>query len=238
MDIPPADCPSSFHLSLVVPSKAFAAPMSSALNIAEIAFLRSSSVRPAIASFSSGNISVKLRIFPLASLTSTPRFFSAAAPSSVGWAMLCITSRSFVPPSAPFRPLSASMPRATDASVPLPAKSLAAPPTWNMAFASSVAFMLVWENSSSCSFFRTAVTPDSTAPPTWVMALNPGITRSATAIWTPSRALLNNVTSPSRLSNCVAAILAAAPCAFSMEPSSSSQRFFDVPSKAFTAATS
>ena len=65
-----------------------------------------------------------------------------------------------------------------------------------------------------------------------------GVSWSDRAICAPSRALWNRVTSPARLSSCVAAIAAAAPSLLSMAAATSSHRSAVVPSRALTEAKS
>ena len=79
------------------------------------------------------NISLRGRILPWASNTSSPNSCIFLAALSVGADKDKITFLSAVPPSAPLTPLSANIPSAVFISVVPPANTLAVPPTVNIA---------------------------------------------------------------------------------------------------------
>ena len=123
----------SSHLSVQFESMAFAAVRSVLLNSVEIMLSFCAAVIPSMPLCKSLNISLRPRILPWASYTSTPKLCSALDASPVGLCRLKIILRRWVPPSAPLRPLSARIPSAVLSSVVPPARPLAVPPTVSMA---------------------------------------------------------------------------------------------------------
>ena len=141
---------SSSKRSVQFASIAFAAVRSVLLNNVESTLSFWALLIPSIAPCKSLNTSLRPRIFPWASYTSTPIFLREAAALSVGFCRLNIIFLRCVPPSAPFSPLSANIPRAVLSSVVPPASPFAVPPTVRIAspnWATLVfALLAVWAN--------------------------------------------------------------------------------------------
>ena len=129
----PCDCliavPTASHSSAFVCIRAVAAATSLALNISERACICCSSVNCPKAFCRSGNISVKLRIFPSALKIATPISSKAFAPLSVGADSFRMMFRSFVPASEPLMPEFARTPSTELISVIPPDINCAVPPT-------------------------------------------------------------------------------------------------------------
>ena len=149
---------SSSKRSVQFESMAFAAVRSVLLNSVESMLSFCALLIPSMAPCKSLNTSLRPRIFPWASYTSTPSPFNASAALSVGFCRLNIIFLRCVPPSAPFSPLSAKIPRAVLSSVVPPASPFAVPPTVRIAspnWATLVfALLAVWANwSENCVRF-------------------------------------------------------------------------------------
>ena len=119
----------SSQRSALVPSRALTAARSVLLKIVEIRSAFCWLLIPSIEAFKSCMMALKLRISPLLLNVETPSSFSAAAAASVGVDRERMILRSFVPPSAPLMPLSASRPRFRFSSSTPPATILPVAPT-------------------------------------------------------------------------------------------------------------
>ena len=105
------------------------------------------------------NVSLSGRMFPCASNILSPNSSILSFALSVGAVRLKITLRNAVPPSAPFTPLSAKIPRTVFASVTPPARSFAVPPTVRIASPSCCTLVLLF-----CDVFAILSTKLSVVP--------------------------------------------------------------------------
>ena len=135
----------SSQRSALVPSRALTAARSVLLKMVEIRSAFCWLLIPSIEAFKSCMMALKLRISPLLLNVETPSSFSAAAAASVGVDRERMILRSFVPPSAPLMPLSASRPRHRFSSSTPPVTILPVAPTASRASPScSMLVLLFW----------------------------------------------------------------------------------------------
>ncbi len=118
-------------------------------------------------------VSFSGRIFPLASNTSNPNSFIFSLALSVGAVRLKIMFLKAVPPSAPFTPLSANMPKTVFISSTPPARFLAVPPTVRIASPSCCTLVLLF-----CEVFAILSTKLSVVPAVSPKALMLSVTMS------------------------------------------------------------
>ena len=127
------DCWRVSQLSPVLARRALTAARSVLLKMVAMMFDFSAAVMPSIEVLRSPSTSLRERIFPSESYTSTPSCSMQAAALSVGFCRDRMTLRKCVPPSAPLMPLLARMPRAVFNSAVPPLTLLAVAPIVRMA---------------------------------------------------------------------------------------------------------